>query len=686
MPKNKTNDVAGSKLLIGSDGKTLLIYGVIGDWWDGNDALTLAQEIDALLESNDELNVRIHSPGGYLMEGLVVYNRLKYANKPVNIHIDGMAASMASVIALAGDKVTMPSNAWLMIHKPINSVYGNSDDMRKMADTLDGFESDITNIYMERFTGTREELAEMLEQETWINAQDALAYGFIDEIAEPVKAAATINFADLKNAPEEVRSLFGEPPASTATSQQGVETMPQAIKGQVQTPAAKTDADIDNPVAATAQANAATTTTAQASDVTAAVNAALEARAQTNNQIQALATSVRLSQDETNAILTQNLTMEKAREAVLEVVAKRDASHQPVPHVTVSNNNGLLRQDIAKGLMAKAGLIDRKESNDFTNMSLIDIARVLLQNAGIQVSGMNNNTIATQAMHSTSDFPNILADVANKSLRAGYDAYPRTFLPFTRRVSANDFKNINRMQLGEAPQLEKVNEKGEFKHGTMGDGKESYHLETYGKIISLTRKTLINDDLDAFTRVPQSFGDAAADLENSVVWGLIINNPKMSDNKAIFHADHNNLGTAGVVSETTLSQARKLMRLQKAMNGTRPLNLRSDFLMVPAALETVAQKLLSAIMATATGDVNTFANTMQLIVEPLLDSSSETAWYTSAAPNRIDTIEYAYLAGEEGVYIETKSGFEVDGVQIKAVLDFGAGAIDYRGLFKNAGA
>ena len=458
--------------------------------------------------------------------------------------------------------------------------------------------------------------------------------------------------------------------------------MPQATNGQpAQTTAAQPGAVIDNAAAAAPAATA-----LQAADVSAAVNAALEARAQTNNQIQTLATSVRLSQEETSAILAQNLTLDKAREAILEVVAKRDEKQQPISHVTVSNNNSLLRNDIAKGLMAKAGLIDRKESNDFSQMSLIDVARAVLVNLGISVNGMNNNAIATQAMHTTSDFPNILADVANKSLRAGYDAYPRTFMPFTRRVSANDFKNINRMQLGEAPALEKVNEKGEYKYGSMGDGKETYKLETYGKIISLTRKTIINDDLDAFTRAPQSFGDAAADLENSVVWGLIINNAKMSDNKGIFHADHANLGTAGAPSETTLSEARKLMRLQKAMNGTRPLNLRSDFLMVPAALETVAQKLMSAIMANATGDVNTFANSMQLIVEPLLDAASATAWYTAASPNRIDTIEYAYLAGEEGVYIETKSGFEVDGIQIKAVLDFGAGAIDYRGLFKNAGA
>lgn len=532
----------------------------------------------------------------------------------------------------------------------------------------------------------------MLTQETWINAQDALAYGLIDEIVEPVKAAASLalNLSDFENAPKAAIQLFGESTASTAKSMQGVTTMPNKAEEQAKNPAANGGADPINTAQNEPQsrkpAEPRESAAADKSDVTEAVNTALAARAQLNADIRALAQKVRLSDAETNAIVDKNLgSMELAREAILEVVADRDSKAQPSNFVTVNHDTSMLREDITKGLMAKAGLMDHKEGNDFTQMSLVEIARFCLQNAGVSVGGMNNNAIATKAMHTTSDFPNILADVANKSLRAGYDAYPRTFLPFSRRVSANDFKPINRAQLGEAPALEKVNENGEFKHGTMGDGKERYNLETYGKIISLTRKTIINDDLDAFTRVPQSFGDAAADLENSVVWGLIINNVKMSDNKALFHADHKNLGTGGVPSETTLSEARKMMRVQKALNGTRNLNLRAQYALVPAALETTFQKLLSAIMANDTDNVNVFTNSMELIVEPLLDYADPKAWYVAAAPNRIDTIEYAYLTGEEGVYIETQNGFEVDGVQIKAVLDFGAGVIDYRGLLKNAG-
>ena len=134
---------------------------------------------------------------------------------------------------------------------------------------------------------------------------------------------------------------------------------------------------------------------------------------------------------------------------------------------------------------------------------------------------------------SESDFPNILANVANKTLRTAYEAAPRTFQPFCRQVTASDFKAMSRVQLGEAPALDKVNEGGEYKRGPLGEGKESYRVETYGKIIAISRQVLVNDDLNAFTRIPQLFGVAAANLESDVVWGIITANPNMGDGLAL---------------------------------------------------------------------------------------------------------------------------------------------------------
>jgi phage major head subunit gpT-like protein len=318
----------------------------------------------------------------------------------------------------------------------------------------------------------------------------------------------------------------------------------------------------------------------------------------------------------------------------------------------------------------------------YMGRSLLEVARELLEARGVKTAGMNRDQIATRAMHATADFPYILANVANKTLRAAYEAAPQTFKPFCRQVSATDFKSIQRTQLGDAPSLEKVNEHGEFKYGAVGENKETYALASYGKIVALTRQTIINDDLSAFTRLPEMFGRAAADLESDTVWGIITANGNMNDGIALFHASHNNLPAGAAISVAQLGVVRAAMRKQVGLGG-RYINVQPRFLLVPAALETVAQQFTStAYMPEAGSNINPFAGTMTVIAEPRLDAASATAWYAAADPGQIDTIEYAYLEGNQGVFLETRDGWEVDGMEIKCRLDFGAAAIDHRGLAK----
>jgi hypothetical protein len=107
---------------------------------------------------------------------------------------------------------------------------------------------------------------------------------------------------------------------------------------------------------------------------------------------------------------------------------------------------------------------------------------------------------------------------------------------------------------------------------------------------------------------------------------------------------------------------------------------------VPATLETTAEKYLASIYPAQAANVNPFAGKLTLIVDPRLDAKSATRWYVAADPMLFPSIEFAYLAGSEGVQVETRAGFEVDGIQIRARLDFGAGALDYRGIYANPGA
>lgn len=397
---------------------------------------------------------------------------------------------------------------------------------------------------------------------------------------------------------------------------------------------------------------------------------------------------LRLDQSFADELIAKDTSADEARRLAIDKAAERsnDTIKPPMGHIeTLVDEVETRRAGVEEALLHRYNPAQHKLSDNgkrFSGLSLIEIGRELLTQRGVDIRGMSRDQIATRAMLTTGDFPYILANVANKTLRQAYEAAPQTFKPFTRMVTAPDFKTIARTALGDSPTLEKVNEHGEYKYGSVSEARETYAIASYGKIVALTRQTLINDDLSAFTRLPEMFGRAAADLESDTVWGIITANAALADSIALFHASHGNLPTGAAISVAQLGVCRAAMRVQTGLDG-RKINVTPRYLLVPAALETIAQQFTSqAYAASASSSINPFAGALQVLAEPRLDTASTTAWYMAADPAQIDTIEYAYLEGNQGVYLETKDGWEIDGVEFKARLDFGAKAIDFRGLVK----
>lgn len=397
---------------------------------------------------------------------------------------------------------------------------------------------------------------------------------------------------------------------------------------------------------------------------------------------------LRLDQSFADELIAKDTSADEARRLAIAKAAERsnDTIKPPMGHIeTLVDEVETRRAGVEEALLHRYNPAQHKLSDNgkrFSGLSLIEIGRELLTQRGVDIRGMSRDQIATRAMLTTGDFPYILANVANKTLRQAYEAAPQTFKPFTRMVTAPDFKTIARTALGDSPTLEKVNEHGEYKYGSVSEARENYAIASYGKIVALTRQTLINDDLSAFTRLPEMFGRAAADLESDTVWGIITANAALADSIALFHASHGNLPTGAAISVAQLGVCRAAMRVQTGLDG-RKINVTPRYLLVPAALETIAQQFTSqAYAASASSSINPFAGALQVLAEPRLDTASTTAWYMAADPAQIDTIEYAYLEGNQGVYLETKDGWEIDGVEFKARLDFGAKAIDFRGLVK----
>nr|WP_129952800.1 ClpP-like prohead protease/major capsid protein fusion protein [Rahnella sp. RFA10(1/100)] len=641
----------------------IYIYDEIGYW--GVTARQFASSMKALGDL-DHINLHIHSPGGDVFDGIAIYNLLNSHSASKTVYIDGLAASMASVIAMVGNPIIMPENAMMMVHKPWGITGGDANDMRDYADLLDKVEAVLIPSYAKKTGKTPDELALMLGEETWMTAQECLEHGFADQISTAVQAMARINSKRIEE----------------------FDAMPNALKNMITKPKATTQnqPEPQNPPVAPVVPGPA------ALDENAIRNQVIAAQKQRVTGIKDLFAMFGGRHQELQASCIEDIdcTVDQAKDKLLVMLGK-DASPSNKngnnAHIHAGNGN-FTGDGIRQALMARAGYEDRQNDNVYNGMTLREYARMSLTERGVGVAAYNPMQMVGLAMtHTTSDFGNILLDVANKSLLQGWEESQETFEAWTKKGQLSDFKTAHRVGLGGFPSLRKVREGAEYKYVTTTDNSETIALATYGEIFSITRQAIINDDLNQLTDVPMKIGRAAKATIGDLVYAVLTGNPKLSDGKALFSSDHKNLAT-GAIDVTNLDAGRQLMRVQKEPTTGRTLNIRPAFLLVPTALETVAnQTIKSASVKGAdvnAGIINPIQNFATVIGEPRLDDNSTKSWYLAAAQG-MDTIEVAYLNGVELPYIDQQEGFSSDGIATKVRIDAGVAPLDYRGLVKSSG-
>lgn len=323
-----------------------------------------------------------------------------------------------------------------------------------------------------------------------------------------------------------------------------------------------------------------------------------------------------------------------------------------------------------------------EQARVFRGMSLMEIGREICQRRGINITGLPRDRVAYMSMHGTSDYPGIMADVANKFLRMGYQPARQTWREIAKQKNVRDFRDQHIVAFGDAPDLDEVPEGSEIPMGTIGEGREKWRVKKYGKRYAVTLEAIMNDDLSAFTDLPAKFSMRVMHKESDLVWGLIKGNPTLSDGVAAFHATHKNLGDK-VLGEAGLDQLRQLATKQTSIDGTQ-INVMLRHLRVPPELQTTAEKLMRSITPNQSSQVNVFVNAFDTVMaEPRLTSAIE--WYSFADPSEQDGLFYSYLDGNDGPRIETREGWEVPGMEIKCLLIFGAGFGDFRGTYKSTG-
>ncbi len=389
-------------------------------------------------------------------------------------------------------------------------------------------------------------------------------------------------------------------------------------------------------------------------------------------------------------------SLEQARGLVLDkLIAGQPAPSQTTASVSRVNDRQareqtlLALQEVLLHRANPAAGLSSDKAKEMRHASLLDMAVISLQAAGqrANLGALSKNELVKRAM-SSSDYPLLLANTINRSLRAAYESVLPAWRKFARKRNASDFKIISSVGVGGDFRLKKIKESGEYQQAYLSETGDSFKLETYGRKISITRQAIINDDLSGFMRYTELFGRGAAELQADIVYSLLTLNGygrKLPDGKSLFDSAHKNLAASpSALSVASLSAARLAMRRQTGLTGEK-IVVNPKYLVIPPELETMAYQLIySPTSNVVVAEANPFKGTLELIVDPFLTDPK--AWYLVADPSTIPVIEYAFLDGQEGLYTEQKVDFDSDNLDIKVRTDFAATIEEFRGVYKNAGA
>ena len=641
-----------------NDTAEISIYDEIGFW--GVSAASFAQDLKDCGNNLKQINLHIHSPGGDVFDGIAIYNLLKNHPANVTVYIDGLAASMASVIAMAGNEVIMPENAMMMIHKPWGIQGGDAEDMRKYADLLDKVENTLIPAYASKTGKTPEELAEMLSAETWLNGKECVEQGFADKLAEPLVAMASIKsrkLEDFENMPKAMKEMLFKPQGNAGTNpaSQATQTEQSAPVNQTQT------VTVDN---------------------TAQVQAELNKR---NADIKAVFAPFGSTHDSllVECLGDLSITAEQAKDKLL---AKLGAGTTPSATATPYAGNGnIVGDSVKQSLLARAGIDKDKadaKDNAYNAMTLRELARASLVDRGISVAGQNAMGMVGLAFtHSSSDFGQILIDVAHKSLLKGWETAAENFDQFTSRGTLTDFRAAKRVGLGDFGYLPQVGEGEEYTYGTIGDEGASVALATYGQLFTITRQAILNDDMRLLTKIPEKMGQAARATIAKLVFALLSGNAKAQDGKALFDTSHKNTITNAVLDLANIDKGIQLMNGFVNARG-EPLAIEPEFMLLPTSMYTRGLQLIKSASVEGADANSGIINPLRDIVTPVksarLQAADEKSWYLI---NK-EAVEVSYLDGIDTPYMEQQNGFTVDGVSTKVRIDAGVNVIDYRGIVK----
>lgn len=377
-------------------------------------------------------------------------------------------------------------------------------------------------------------------------------------------------------------------------------------------------------------------------------------------------------------------SVEQVRKEVIDDMAARPKV--ATAHVEVDETDKF-RSAIVDGMAHRAGLTGGS-ANEFAGMGLTLIADRCLARVGDTRRG-NSLEWAGRAM-STSDFQYACGAIANKSVMEGWNEAPETWRDWCGIGSAPDFKVQTMIGLGAFANLPALAQDEEYKFAERLEESQTVQIGTFGMMHALTRQTIINDDLGLFSDTMRELGAAARRTVAALPYAVLTLNAKLADGKELFHTSgHKNTGTDGAISVDTLNEGELKMSQHKDVSGNKRLGIAPRFLIAPMALKGhVRQFFATQLIGGVANQPNLYnpyfnGGGLTPIFEHALDDHDPEQWYLAAQKGR--TVKVYFLNGVQAPYLESRDGWNRDGVEWKVRIDAAAAAVDYRGLFRNAG-
>lgn len=412
-----------------------------------------------------------------------------------------------------------------------------------------------------------------------------------------------------------------------------------------------------------------------------------------NQVVRNIATAAGLSRDWADAEIDAGHTEDEVRRHAFDEMLKRKPARSVAAVQVIQDHNDpeIIRNAMAGALAARLDPSVKIEgaSAQYAGWSLIDLGAELVRARGGRLDSRNRQRAADELLrsgagHSTSDFPLLLENALNKSVLPRYATAASTYKDWSAPRSLNDFRPHKSLRLGDFPALQEVTaESGEVKFGTISENCEAWQAKEFSTGITITRRALVNDDLGQLQDFTALIGQRVAADENSWNYAYIASNPTLSDGSTLFHAAaHGNLAASGgAISVTTVGAGIQAVRKQKSLDGIL-LNLQPNILVVGPAIETSARQFLAVITPAQTANVNPWAGQFKLVVDANITGNE---WYLFCDPSAAPVFVHGYVQGT-GPVVRSEIDFDTRGLKVVVGLDYGYGAIDFRGAYKNAGA